>query len=444
MKVYIVNMDQMKKARNLYLVAVKKLSNTIHSNVRFGKIEKVQVKTFENPHRKLEVSSPKLKKISINRNLSLEGDIGENATFNEQPKKNSSLVDSSAKKSWSRGKKPYLPGYVLRYFAHNLTFYEQDEILSYKEIYYIAPQVIKFQPNSEEVNFGFDDERSDYVLTKNDHIAYRYEILDILGRGSYGQVIKAYDHKEKIFIAIKIIRNIACILRQAKEEIHILNRLSQYEQECEYLISMVDNFIFRNHTCITFQLLPMNLYQFQRSKKFRALPSYFLKIFSEQILTGIKFFHNLGIIHCDLKPENIMLGKNLASFKIIDFGSGCFINKRIYQYIQSRYYRAPEVVLNITYDQKIDIWSFGCILVELVIGKPVFIGNDNNELLGSMIEVLGLPPASMIEQTKKRSQKSKYLKTLTSAKNQGSAGRRPLKDLLGDDQKFVNFVTGKL
>lgn len=432
----------MKKAKNLYLAAVKKLSNKIHSNVSLGKNKKIKLKTFDNPNGNLMISSPNLKQISKNRNLSLEGKIGENDTFNEQPKKNSSLVDLSVKNSWSTGKKPYLPGYVLRYFANSLTLFEQDEILSYKEIYYIAPQVLKFKPNEEEVNFGFDDDRNDYVLTKNDHIAYRYEILDILGRGSYGQVIKAYDHKEKIFIAIKIIRNITCILKQAKVEIQILNRLSQYEQECEYLINMIDNFIFRNHICITFQLLPMNLYQFQRSKKFRALPSYFLKIFSEQILTGIKFFHNLGIIHCDLKPENIMLGKNLASFKIIDFGSGCFQNKRIYQYIQSRYYRAPEVVLNINYDKKIDIWSFGCTLVELVIGKPLFIGSDNIELLGSMIEVLGMPPAYILEQKKKSSQVSKYLKSLTLAKNQGFVGRRPLKDLLGDDQKFVSFVTG--
>jgi dual specificity tyrosine-phosphorylation-regulated kinase 2/3/4 len=443
MYIYIVNMDQMKKAKNLYLAAVKKLSSKIHSNVNIGKNEKIHVKNFENPHGNKVIRSPDAKKTIKFRNLSLEGKIGENDTFAEQSKKNSSLIDLSVKNTWNAGKKPCLPGYVLRYFSHNLTFFEQDEILSYKEIYYIAPQVKKFQPNEEDVNFGFDDDRNDYVLTKNDHIAYRYEILDILGRGSYGQVIKAFDHKEKIFIAIKIIRNITSILRQAKVEIQILTRLSQYEQECEYLINMIDNFIFRNHICITFQLLPMNLHQFQKSKKFRPLPSYFLKIFSEQILSGIKFSHNLGIIHCDLKPENIMLGKNLASFKVIDFGSSCFLNKRIYQYIQSRYYRAPEVVFNIKYDQKIDIWSFGCILVELVIGKPVFIGNDSIELLGSMIEVLGMPPAYLLEQTKKRSQVRKYLKKLNFSKNQGFIGRRPLKDLLGDDQKFVNFVTGK-
>ena len=77
--------------------------------------------------------------------------------------------------------------------------------------------------------------------------------------------------------------------------------------------------------------------------------------------------HN--IVHCDLKPENILLRKiNKSGIKIIDFGSGCFEDQKIYTYIQSRFYRAPEIVLGIPYSSAIDMWSFGCILYELYVG----------------------------------------------------------------------------
>lgn len=433
-------MEHMEKAKKLYMKAVQKLSNKIHLKTRKVKNEKNigQVSDFCKINEGICSLDANIIK---NRNRSLENGIVDSETYLNKPKKNSSLVDLGASKTWDVGSLPFKPGYVVRYFAGNLTFFEQEEIMGFKEIYYIAMQVKKFEPNEKLTNFGFDDDRSDYILSKNDHIAYRYEILEILGRGSYGQVIKAYDHKYKIYIAMKIIRNIPCILKQAKIEIQILKRLSMYEQECEYLISIIDNFIFRSHICITFHLLPMNLYQFHKSKNFRALPSYLLKIFSEQILSGIKFFHNLGILHCDLKPENIMLSTNKASFKIIDFGSGCFLNKRIFKYIQSRYYRSPEVILELGYDKKIDIWSFGCILAELVIGKPIFLGRDEIELTLSMIEVLGMPPSHMLENSRKKSQ-IKELMNKTKKKN--FIGKKPLQDLLGDDPKFISFVSGKL
>ena len=79
------------------------------------------------------------------------------------------------------------------------------------------------------------------------------------------------------------------------------------------------------------------------------------------------------IIHCDIKPENILLRRpNKSGIKIIDFGSGTFENKQFYTYIQSRFYRAPEIILGIKYTPAIDMWSFGCMLYELCIGKPLF------------------------------------------------------------------------
>jgi dual specificity tyrosine-phosphorylation-regulated kinase 2/3/4 len=86
--------------------------------------------------------------------------------------------------------------------------------------------------------------------------------------------------------------------------------------------------------------------------------------FTIQILQGLLFLKKYSIIHCDLKPENILLKhKNKTGIKIIDIGSGCYEEEQMYTYIQSRYYRAPEIILGIPYTTAIDMWSLGCIIV---------------------------------------------------------------------------------
>jgi dual specificity tyrosine-phosphorylation-regulated kinase 2/3/4 len=109
------------------------------------------------------------------------------------------------------------------------------------------------------------------------------------------------------------------------------------------------------------------------------------------------------VIHCDLKPENILLQAPSSSrIKVIDFGSACFYEKRSYTYIQSRYYRSPEVVLGLDYTTAIDMWSFGCILSELFTGRPLFPGENEAEQIQCMMELLGPPPSKIINKAKRR------------------------------------------
>lgn len=86
------------------------------------------------------------------------------------------------------------------------------------------------------------------------------------------------------------------------------------------------------------------------------------------LILPIKFSNR--IIHCDLKPENILLCQEKRSkLRIIDFGSSCYVNDRTYNYIQSRFYRAPEILLGLEYGTPIDMWSLGCIVAELITGN---------------------------------------------------------------------------
>ena len=100
-------------------------------------------------------------------------------------------------------------------------------------------------------NFGFDDDKGDYKIIIGDHIEYRYEIKTILGKGSFGQVVKVFDHKNKVDLALKIIKNRPRFHQQAFEEVDILNYLKDKDPNDIYcVVHLQDNFIFRAHMVI--------------------------------------------------------------------------------------------------------------------------------------------------------------------------------------------------
>lgn len=152
--------------------------------------------------------------------------------------------------------------------------------------------------------------------------------------------------------------------------------LSQLGKQKQF-VKMLDFFIFRNHLFIVFEILDISLYDMIQMNNFEGFSLVQISKWIKQIVLGLKKLNDLQIIHCDLKPENILFVDNQYSdLKIIDLGSSCYKNQIIYTYIQSRFYRAPEIILGIPYDCKIDVWSLGCICVELFIGLPIFPGNS--------------------------------------------------------------------
>ena len=181
------------------------------------------------------------------------------------------------------------------------------------------------------------------------------------------------------------------------------------------MVKMTDHFYFRNHLCISFECLSLNLYDFIKQNQFRGFSLGLIRRFSSQVLRCLDLLRIHDIIHCDLKPENILLvHPTKSAVKVIDFGSSCNVNERgtpfstavehlvVYTYIQSRFYGSPEVILGMSYNRAIDIWSLGCIAAELYTGYPIFPGEDEHEQLQLMMEVLGVPPLEIIEKSSRR------------------------------------------
>ena len=297
-------------------------------------------------------------------------------------------------------------------------------------------------------NKSYNDEEGDYIITNGTHLYYRYEILEILGKGSFGEAIKCYDHKNKDLVCIKIINSQKKFQNQAMTEIKILSLISSYDiNNDSNNVKFYNYFKFRNHICLVFELLGKNLYEFLQLNNFIGLDIPLIKNYTLQILFSLLFLRNLGIIHCDLKPENILIFPNNANqIKVIDFGSSCLENERIYTYIQSRFYRAPEVIFDLGYNYEIDMWSLGCILYELYKGEPLFSGLNEIEQIYLIMEKIGFPPKYIIEHSPKQmlffDENLKPYQMLDEDGNFIIPGGKRLKDIMKEaPNSFIDFIS---
>lgn len=118
----------------------------------------------------------------------------------------------------------------------NLNIFERGEIIDFKDVYFTGTETAAKHVgdnSSESANYGYDDERGDYGIVVGDHLSYRYEIVDVLGKGSFGQVVRCVDHRTGGLVAVKIIRNKKRFHQQALVEVNILQKLREWVSELE-------------------------------------------------------------------------------------------------------------------------------------------------------------------------------------------------------------------
>ncbi|KAI5962400.1 LKH1 [Candida pseudojiufengensis] len=286
----------------------------------------------------------------------------------------------------------------------------------------IKTNVIPYQLNLPPC----DDENGHYIIKLNDTFANRFIIIKLLGQGTFGKVVQCYDKVNRENVAIKIIRNIQKYRDAAKIELRILSTLKKFDnQNKNHCIHLRECFDYRGHICIVTDLLKISLYDFLENNKFISFPGSHIQAIAKQLIRSVTFLHDLNLIHTDLKPENILLhddsfikkqihsstitsaymklGNNNNSKKepkyskvlknpliqIIDFGSAVFNDEYHSSIVSTRHYRAPEIVLGTGWSYPCDMWSIGCILVELIIGEPLFKTHDNLEHLAMIEKIAG-------------------------------------------------------
>ncbi|XP_022532761.2 homeodomain-interacting protein kinase 1 isoform X3 [Astyanax mexicanus] len=238
----------------------------------------------------------------------------------------------------------------------------------------------------------------DYQLVQHEilcSVSNSYEVLEFLGRGTFGQVAKCWKRGTNEIVAIKILKNHPSYARQGQIEVSILSRLSTENADEFNFVRSYECFQHKNHTCLVFEMLEQNLYDFLKHSKFSPLMLKCIRPVLQQVATALLKLKSLGLIHADLKPENIMLVDPIRQpyrVKVIDFGSASHVSKAVCStYLQSRYYRAPEIILGLPFCEAIDMWSLGCVIAELFLGWPLYPGASEYDQIRYISQTQGLP-----------------------------------------------------
>ena len=161
---------------------------------------------------------------------------------------------------------PLEPRTVLMHFTKHLLEQEKSELLAYDMIYYLP------LGGRSPSQVGCDTDKGEYQCQMQDHIAYRYEIVKLLGRGSFGQVYRCVDHMRKEVVALKILRNKKRLHKQGLVEVRILERLRDKDPEDKKnCVRIKESFVFRQHLILVFELLSLNLYEFIKMNNFQGV-----------------------------------------------------------------------------------------------------------------------------------------------------------------------------
>ena len=229
-----------------------------------------------------------------------------------------------------------------------------------------------------------EEEWPQYAFRRNEMIGEHYRVTAELGGGTFSNVFEAIDVRHDQIVALKIIRANRQDIETARKEATVLRKLNELDvDDMAHIIRIFDSFDWRKHFVIVSERLGHSLCSLIDHNNC-GFPLHMVKEFSRQLTTAIKFCHDNKLTHTDLKPENILLvseeveefkGKLMpinTEIKLIDFGGAVFENDFHPRVINTRHYMSPEVLLELGWDMSSDIWSLGCVLIELFTGNIFF------------------------------------------------------------------------
>uniref|UniRef100_A0A3Q0S152 dual-specificity kinase n=1 Tax=Amphilophus citrinellus TaxID=61819 RepID=A0A3Q0S152_AMPCI len=215
-------------------------------------------------------------------------------------------------------------------------------------------------------------------------------------------------------VAVKIMRNTDCFCEVARSEITVLEEIKRLDDDNRL---MLDWFEHKGHICIVFELLGLSTFEFLQQNEFLPFSVEQIRHVAFQIIKAVCFLHRNKLTHTDLKPENILFvcsdydleynedlvrceERKLRSLdvKVVDFGTATFDHEHHESLVSTRYYRAPEVILDLGWNQSCDVWSLGCVIIEFYLGRT----HDSKEHLAMMERVLGPIPPHLLKQTRKK------------------------------------------
>lgn len=272
----------------------------------------------------------------------------------------------------------------------------------------------------------------------------RYELRKLMGDGTFGRVVSARDIRNDHEVAIKIIRDVKRYMENAKIEADILKDIAKADPEGKSGCAiMYETFVHDTRFyCLVFEPLGTSLYDFVKANDFRGCWMQDIQRIAEQSLRALGFMHDrMQLTHTDLKPENVLLVTRqrpsptdfpreaawlrargapathttspylrpaTSDIKLIDFGNATYASEHHSSIINTRQYRGPEVLLELGWNELSDMWSIGCILMELYTGEQLMGTHEELEHLALIERIIGRLPTAMLDAAAK-DVKERYL-----------------------------------
>ncbi|SCM07061.1 serine/threonine kinase-1, putative [Plasmodium chabaudi chabaudi] len=258
-------------------------------------------------------------------------------------------------------------------------------------------------------------------MVLNDH----YKVMRKMGDGTFGRVLLCQHIVNKKYYAVKVVRNVKKYTKSAKIEADILKKIQSNDIKNNNIVRYHGKFMYYDHMCLIFEPLGPSLYEIITKNDYNGFHIEDIKLYCIEILKALHYLRKIKLTHTDLKPENILLddplfekkvvtvkrvtdGKRIQIYrskskgiKIIDFGCATFKSDYHGSIINTRQYRAPEVILNLGWDVSSDMWSFGCILAELYTGNLLFKTHEHLEHLALMESIIEPIPKKMLYEATK-------------------------------------------
>lgn len=272
---------------------------------------------------------------------------------------------------------------------------------------YYQPDVNIFHQKLIELEIHEDDEPNekykDLKVYQNQIIESdtkdTYRVIEIIGSGSFCRVYKAEKNNSFVFKALKISKSVPRLVKRLEQEYEILKELSSGPDDVgkNAIAAQHGYFMVGEHACVIMDLFQRTLHD--KYMFYNDLPGLitFVRNVIKQVLEALRYMHSLGYSHCDLKPDNIMLVEDgRYDIKLIDFGSTQVLKNEKIKLPQPLGYRSPEIIMGLPINEKIDIWSVGCIAAELLLDFPPFICETEEHVLSSIVGLLGNIPENMV------------------------------------------------
>ncbi|KAF3002065.1 U4/U6 small nuclear ribonucleoprotein prp4 [Curvularia kusanoi] len=260
----------------------------------------------------------------------------------------------------------------------------------------------------EKLLENWDDPEGYYKIINNELVNDgHHRMIKTLGRGVFANVAQAEEISETNpeqhgrLVAIKMVRKNELMRKASQKEVDFLQRVNEADpQDKRHIIRLLGSFDHKGHLCIIFEHMSKNLRDLLKEETNGhglALPA--VKTYARQMFLGLQHLQNCQVIHLDLKPDNVLVSADKKTVKLADFGTA--VDRRDViertEYLVSRFYRAPEIILGMEIGHAVDMWAVGCTVYELWTGKILFTGRSNNQMIKAFMDCLGWPTEKLLK-----------------------------------------------